>query len=211
MQHRLLFYFFTLWCSTFFCCGNNVAQDLREKATAKHNEAVKVYMEAKLKNFSADSIQLAMDLINESVVIDSTYVWAYQTKIQFLTNNNQYEDALDVINSAFNCGLEKDNPILFCKRGILYEKLNQPNHAKTDFFQAIPLYNKWIERYPDDYNALSIRAIMIYLADGKEAGIQAYNELLNKPLKDIQRKDVEMILSMITTGNRNKIIESINP
>jgi tetratricopeptide (TPR) repeat protein len=153
---------------------------------------------------------MAMNLIDESIALDSTYMLAYQTKARFLKGQNQYKEALEVINLAFQHHLEKDNPVLFLNRAILYENLNLTELAKTDYNAALPHYDQWIKKHPNDYNALNMRAMVIFLYKGKEAGIQTYEKLLDKPLNDIEREEIKIFMREIKNKSRKEIINSIN-
>ena len=190
-------------------CSGNQQRD-REKAIAKQVESVYVYMDAIYKSFSKDSLILAMDLIDESIALDSTYVLAYQTKADFLKREKQYEEALQVINIAFNQHLEVENPILFLNRGIIYDKLGRIDLAKADYEAAIPIYNEWAERSPDDFNALIIRIALIYLLKGSESGILACEQSLNKQLNDWEQKEIETYLDMFQNKSRSEFVECIN-
>ena len=198
---------FILLCC--YSCSCNQQQS-REKAIAKQVESVDVYMNAIYVNFSKDSLLLAMNLIDESIALDSTYVYAYQTKADFLKKEKQYEDALDVINLAFNRHLEIKNPVLFLNRGIIYDKLGRIELAKADYETAIPIYNKWIEKSPNDFNALIIRVALIYLLDGSESGILEGRQLLDKQLKKPEREVVQMYLDMFQNKSRSEFVESVN-
>ena len=204
---RLLFSFLVFFVS--YCSYSCEKEDNKRKlAIAKQVESVNVYFKAKYVNFNEDSLNLAFLLIDESISIDSNYYLAYQTKTRYLTAEKKYDEALKVNDLVFLSGLEKDNLIAFAHRAALYELLKYDDLANKAYKEAISLYDDRIEKYPDDLNALSIRAMLLFFSEGKDEGIEAYRELLSRSLTDIEIKTIEMTISYLSSTSREEIIEN---
>jgi hypothetical protein len=171
----------------------------RVKAVEKQKEAFMLQWDTVTQHFknNADTLQMALYLLDESISLDTTYLSAYQTKINFLNHAREYAKALDVCNLVFSRNLEKDRPECFLIRGMLYDKLNRHEQAADDYKTGISVCEEKLENAPDDFKILSDRALLFLLLEGKERGLQEFGLLLEKPLSKIDRKTTEMLLQDI--------------
>lgn len=201
-------YYFLLFLFFFYCsCSTSNSNSQREKAIAKQTEAVNVFFDVTYKNRDADSLQLAMTLIDESIAIDTTWLVSYQTKVKFLNINGKYEEALNVLELAFNRQLEKEYPDLFILRGIQYDKLNQSELALADYKAAFDAFDTKIKENPNDIHALSAQALLVILSEDTAQGFNAYEKILAKSIEDTDRAAIEMFIKNMRNMSRDEIIE----
>ncbi len=201
------FFLFFLLC---ICACSNTNSSLasnRDKAIDKQKEASSIYCKIVLKQTEADSINVVLNLLNESIALDSTYSLAYSTKIQVLNSYGQYEEALKVIQLAIDRNLSETNPELIVGRGIQYDMLNQPEKALQDYQRAIELFHKQSEKDPDNYNSIATQEFLHFLMGEEERGIQNLKEILKKPLPAEERTSIEILLNTLQNNNKKEVIE----
>jgi tetratricopeptide (TPR) repeat protein len=201
---RIRLYSFVLLI--FFPCFCNSQN--REKAIEKQKEAVNMHMNAIFKEgHNQDSIQKSISLLDESIALDSTYLLAYFSKVQFLDEQGRFTESIAAINSALR---HQEDPGLYFVRGILNEKLNYFDASKSDYSKAISLFDKMIEKDTNNFYALSNRAFVLYLYENENVGIQALEKIRDKPLNEVEKKQLDVMLKMVSESGRDEIIKNFN-
>jgi tetratricopeptide (TPR) repeat protein len=200
---KIQLYYFVVLLGLFSCSSNS---HNREKAIAKQGEAANMYMHGILES-NQDSIRKAISLLNESIALDSSYMFAYSTKAGILNDQGRYIESLAVLNLALR---RQDDPYIFIQRGILNEKLNNMEAAKPDYKKAISLFDKMIAEDAHNFPALTNRAFALYLYENKELGIQALEKIRDKPLSEVEKKQLDALLKMLSELERDEIIKRIN-
>jgi tetratricopeptide (TPR) repeat protein len=194
---------------SFWTCSNSPsAQSLdREEAMGKVNEAIAIYVNSFLNNYK-DSVVFALNLLDESIAMDTTYLLAYEHKKRILNAQGRYSEALDVIELMLRRASDKQMPDIFLLRGIQHDKLGQPELAELDYQKSVVLFDKKIQQNPNDVVVLSGKAIALFFSkDGREAGISIFEDILsNKTWTDIEHAQYEMVLDGLKTDSREKII-----
>jgi hypothetical protein len=116
-----------------------------------------------------------------------------------------YEKALGVCNLMFKRNLVENDFMFYTIRGVLYSKLEKQDLALADYKEGILVCEEKLRKEPDDFQALSHRAILLLLSDGWDRGIREFNLLKDKHLSETNRKTIEMMLNRLDKGKTIEI------
>lgn len=181
------------------CSGNNKqrAVSLQEQhsnavdsAVIKNDMAVQIYMNAR---GNVDSLQKAIELLDEVIAFNPKFRIAYSNKIQYLSVMGKNEDAMVVIEEALRN--LPDDPQLYFIKGVFYKKSGLPDLAKKSFHQSILTYDKLITSDPDDFNLLLNRAFVCIFTETSESTLEELENLKSKYGKD--RDEYSQIQNLI--------------
>lgn len=118
-----------------------MGQDFSREAVIKNNEAVEHLARFPKK----EDIQIAIQLLRESVAVDSTYRLAYVNMIQSMMMLGQTEEAMEIVDKALE-HVPEDADLYFIK-GILFAKLHKRKLSEEMLQKSIDL----MEHKPADY------------------------------------------------------------
>nr|WP_302830320.1 tetratricopeptide repeat protein [uncultured Bacteroides sp.] len=177
----------------FMLFGTSVAmaqQRYSPTAIAKNDEAATLYLHhSEIK----DSLEKAFRLLDEAIAMDSTYIMAYNNKVNWLDILGKPEEALEIIDKAKKYML--DNPYWYGQRGILLDKLKRPKEAHIEYLQALQILEEKMKATPtpsDFYNYLFFRC----LVDNKQLSDKEVEDLIPTSFTETERKDFELLMKI---------------
>jgi hypothetical protein len=89
-----------------------------------------------------------------------------------------YHAEMDIVNKLFP--LEKNDPAILIQKGILFEKMNRIDSAKTTYFLANKIYREKLAGDPGNIDLISDIILLKAIADGKDAAIKERDEEMQK-------------------------------
>ena len=196
-----------------FSCSPS-AKEKRLSATKKENEAMGLYSNSVLLSvMNDDVIREVVSLLDESIAADPQYISPYLKKASMLSKLDNNNEAVEVINTAINkVGEKKEKEIteLVTLRAIIYERLGQFDLATRDYEQLVNTFDEILKVNPDDFFALSNRAVVFALSKDVETGITELNKIQVQKLNDTDKVQLKFLKKTLSNSNRDEIIERID-
>lgn len=175
-------------------------QQYSPAAIAKFNEAAMLSVHY---GYEKDSLKKVIRLLDEAIALDSTYLKAYDYKVNWLDKLGRQEEALEIVDKVQK--YIPNDPLWHGQKGILLDKLNRPEEAHAEFLQALQLLEKKMKDVPtvnDFFNYLFIKRTV----DGKELSNKEIEDLIPASFTEKERQDVELRLKY-TNPTQIKISE----
>nr|WP_302830321.1 hypothetical protein [uncultured Bacteroides sp.] len=175
-------------------------QQYSPAAIAKFNEAGVLYLHHRSVK---DSLEKAFSLLDEAIAIDSTYMKAYDYKVNWLDRLGKQEEALEIVDKVKK--YTPNNPLWYGQRGILLYKLKRPEEARAEFLQAVQLLEKKVKATPtpsEFYNYLLFKGFV----DNKQLSDKEIEDLIPTSFTEAERKDFELLMK-ISNPTKIKISE----
>lgn len=193
----------------FICCGqDNVNKEISELYTHEYykQELIKNYNQIHKENRfllvqDLDSLELAIDLMNNLIQKDSGFIPAYQSKYEYLCRIGDKEEALNTLKEIVK--IEGSNLSTFFNIALLYEQLQLPDSSQYYLDLSIKNYKKLCEKDNcSDEDRVNLLFQKFYRGDLSE------QEALNK-LKDITNEyDYAFYASLWKDFNREEFLNS---
>lgn len=175
-------------------------QQYSPAAIAKFNEAAMLSVHY---GYEKDSLKKVIRLLDEAIALDSTYLKAYDYKVNWLDKLGRQEEALEIVDKVQK--YIPNDPLWHGQKGILLDKLNRPEEAHAEFLQALQLLEKKMKDVPtvnDFFNYLFIKRTV----DDKELSNKEIEDLIPASFTEKERQDVELRLKY-TNPTQIKISE----
>ena len=125
-----------------------------------------------------DSLLFAVQLLDSAVLIDKSFVTAYQNKVAAECSLGKYEGAINDIDRILT--IKKDFVGEKVNKGFILEKINRKDEATKLYQEALVDYNARIKKDSTNLNNLVNAAFLTMLVFGKDEGINAYQKILKK-------------------------------
>ena len=204
---KRLFYFVLVL--NFYSCtySSPPTQPNRNQAIAKQEEAWVIFRNIVTNQTCQDSIQVVIDLLDESIALDTSYLVAYSTKVNVLNAQGKYTEAMEVIQLAIERDLAENTPEFIVGKGIQHDLLDQPELAMIDYKNAIIAFDKKYE--PDTNYLLTTKALLHFLLGEEIKSIQDLKSIMDKNLSEAERISAEILLQSLQNKNREQFIEAI--
>ncbi len=139
--------------------------------------AIRLVKEA-MTALSEDDYETALEKADEAIQDDPAYTVAYSTKAHALARLERYPEAIAAAQQA--CNLVPEASQLWFFLGAYQDKAQQPAAAKESYKKGLACFDA---QYPADSlapeQALE-RAIVMYLYQGKMAGIREINNVISQ-------------------------------
>lgn len=151
-----------------------------EKAIELNANAVEILGQIISPNNLTDTLKLrnAIDILDKSITIDSSYYLAYANKAIALSRLGQNSKALNTLNKITK--LKPDYAEGFSMQGFMYEKMGNIDSANSKYEEAIVAYNYRINKankIEDKINSAFILSLI-----NRERGLNEIDDLIrNNP------------------------------
>jgi tetratricopeptide (TPR) repeat protein len=186
--------FFIVFLLALIACHHQKKID--EKALALNKKATDTF----LRNFeNADSLHLALSIIDSAINIEPKYVNFYNMKISILSELNKYDQIISVYDKILQ--LRKNNYFFLLGKGIAFEHLNNLDSANYYYHLALDHFEDMKWKTGADKNA---EKVILYgiLKDTVNFNIQL--DLYKK--KYSNEKGFDLMYENLKTFDRNEII-----
>jgi tetratricopeptide (TPR) repeat protein len=189
----------------------------RRPAFEKTTEAQLMFFDHRIEPTLKDSErnQKSISLVDEALAIDSTYINAYVLKAQMLNNDSLFQDAMDVVDKAFQYTdyIEKENKIgktvgLLLLKGLLLERMKYPEQAKDFYEKIIAVYDSLLQKEPSLLQAQIHRAYFEVLISDEFAARKKLIEIKsrNKKLSKEEMHQLDFLIEMLDQETREEIV-----
>jgi tetratricopeptide (TPR) repeat protein len=173
MKLQFLLIYFII--NIFFSCDSQEKDKLtkRKNAIELNDKAVLL---SRQYSYQEDSLEKAIALLDQAIMEDSTYTFAYANKVSILCGLGFYNDMLKILNKIET--LKKDDPEIIIQQGHTLEKMGKFTDAIRRYKKADKLYTKLIKSKPNEFNYKIGRAYLQMFLTSKEEGIKEYEKII---------------------------------
>lgn len=181
-------------------------QQLIDSAIVKNDEAVMVFLGG-IGN--VDSLNKAINLLDEAIAIDSQCFVAYTSKIQFLNELGETKEAQNFNDLALTKFPESQD--LYFQKGLFYEREGLLDLAQKSYNQSLVYYDKAIEKKSDDFGLILNRVFVKMFAENRDTST------LVKELQNLQKeydkeseeyKQLTSFQKWLSETNRAELVKS---
>lgn len=153
------------------------SQQLIDSAIVKNNEAVMLYLHAMGR---VDSLNKAINLLDEAIAIDPKCFVAYTNKVQYLNELGKTKEAQNFNDLALTKFPESQD--LYFRQGLFYETEGLLDLAQKSYNQSLAYYDRAIEKKSDDFGLIISRVLIKMFAENRDTST------LVEELKNLQKK-----------------------
>ncbi len=148
---------------------------LNNHCKALNDSAVQILTDVNQGKKKIMMLDSAIKLLDLAIQCDSNYFIALSNKAHILSFMNKYYETIKVINRLLV--LTNNDPGIIQYKGVIYEKMNQLDSARSQYDFAEKTYIKTLQKYPDSLPILGNYLFLIVIKDGKDSALRKYNEL----------------------------------
>jgi tetratricopeptide (TPR) repeat protein len=131
------------------------------------------YMVSYSDNGDTTELNQAIDLFKQAIKCDSTYLNAYMNVANAYDHKKSYDEEMGVFNKLLS--LTKNQPTILTLKGILFDKMNEPDSAKQAYYLANTGFEKGLIKDPDNIKLIDGKILLTALTEGKDAAIEELN------------------------------------
>jgi len=149
-------------------------------------------------------IKRAILLLDKAIDKDPNYLPAYLNKSRFLVEDNQYNEALSVIQT-----IEKkdgENWTLLEYKGFILDKLGRTKEASETFISALSSIETELKSSPSDSLKVNY-SLALFMAGKKEERLKLMQELAKK--KKPEDFPHAAFLELFNSGDRQAVVDRI--
>ena len=192
-------------CLLCLSAGFALAQECpNPQAVEKNNEAVGYIQRFQTDN--PDSVQRAIDLLDEAIAIDPSYRLAYSNKIQFQMYLKDKEGALETFSQLERLGAL--DPVRLLYKGMLRELNGRKKEAMDVYAQVVSLFRKQLGEKPD-VTVLMNYALAVYLKDGKKYAYDDLNKKMPEEMASGKNDVMRGFLDKVYGWKRDEVVEKL--
>lgn len=170
-----------------------------------NNQVVDIITENLYKDtFNIDQLNLALEKIEKAIEIDRQYHYSYLNKATLLKTLGHYDYAL--LEYAKASRFQPKNAELIFSQGAIYENLGKLDSAQDKYFEAIQLYNKLIEDYPDSIDLKVNRAFVFLFSHSEDEALAQLFDI--KPESDQDQQKIDLMKNMVKGFNKKDFIDN---
>jgi tetratricopeptide (TPR) repeat protein len=175
-----------------------MAENHRKRAILKYQQAYDLYWNYPVGH--QHTVMSALSLLDEAIETDPSYTDSYKLKILIIEPLNKDNEALALIDSIVK--YDPTNTVAYTKRGIINERLMNNSEAHRDYEHALHLYDSLITRGKQDFLTCTNRAFLLYLIDGKDAGLSELKKLQTDSIYGKERSDLDSLIEELENTSR---------
>lgn len=154
-------------------CGQPFQKNNTRQIAVEKNDAALVEM---LKGDSISAL-MALNLLDQAIAADCTFITAYRNKVRCLCMLNRYLEAISLADYVQKLQPKKTQDMIF--QAMLFEKAGLPNEAQMRYEKSLEYYDERIKFEPNNFDAKLDRAFLLLFFE-KARGIEAYRKLLSE-------------------------------
>ena len=150
----------------------NTAISICDQALTQHSYSSTFYIRKAQLLIELDCPEDALTVLNEGANFDASELEIFLTKADALSISGRYEEAMEVLRSAYKVSSESDlSDILLAKSSLLEDQ--------EKFAEAFYVLKRIILKYPNNKEAKNRICFLVELADKYEESIEIYEGILD--------------------------------
>lgn len=175
-----------------FCCFNCSSQENKKDPEIK-KKCMQLQYQAVTELTTNDNADIALDLINQAIKLDSSYLLFYVTKAQIHCRQKKYLEAIKSFELVEQKNANYTEAIV--NQAFIYEKINNPDMATKKYQMAENAYIQKDKIKPDINNDIN-RAFLSLFLYNKERAIAEIEEIVaNNPDNKVAKYQLSLFRS----------------
>ncbi|MDH8701557.1 tetratricopeptide (TPR) repeat protein [Dysgonomonadaceae bacterium PH5-43] len=192
-----------------FSCSPS-AKEKRVMSMGKYNEALNVYSNSVFfSTLNNDTINKVINLLDEAIKIDPKYSFSYCKKASMQSKLGNNEEGIQTLTLAAE-KLGENNTDLLIQKAVLYERMNLPEELNLNYEKLITLFDEAIKINPNDFYAVSNRAVVVALYKGIDAGLQILKDINYDKLQKEEQVQLRYMINVFEKNDRQLILDKLD-